>query len=598
MQSVARKSDRLRGFLHRSSCWMRNAHVGWVSSTAHVVVDTPASQNCLWNCAYSIMDGGFSASAVSSVLSSALRFSQVIYELAAVGEQARDLLATTKHVNRSLETTRALRRQKSSSLETEEKKWIDGVILDAAQTLVNVAALVEPVRVDMDISHGRISLLNRGLFVLRDSPKIPTQLTKLSITSDSLTAALSTLAQRAGYGPSHWDRPSPSQTQSNLGSPQMSTKRLPSYEESEFLNRRRKYPGIQHMRDDSQDVLSTSSHQDGQAWAPDTPRASERADLMGCQPPAMVSRSSIRRHHLERLDARHTEESPSQSSNSSPMMNRFYGSDSYASNIECEQDREPVLQGAVRRHSASPPDARSEDSSFPSLGTPQSPQGPSYEVHSTDIDMFSPGHSARHPTLFEIPHLPGQSGLDIWVPNPTPTPSICSLEATQSSDYFGLLRNFPLISLSEAISSELPDIPLTHVQSAPASTNHLSTSRSAIAIESSDPDESITSQRRLISEVPDVIALPCLSPCSSISGLSSGLHMSTPGGRGSHQAGAHHHLQSHIRAPPAVGSAHGVEHTSQVLQAGGSMTPAYRTRSAPIIGGRDRRKAWLEQQSG
>ncbi|KIW12403.1 hypothetical protein PV08_09680 [Exophiala spinifera] len=187
------------------------------------------------------MDGGtVSAAAVSSATNAVLRVSQIIYELIAVGEQARDLLAATKHVAKSLDTTRHLRRCKSMHLEATEKEWIDSIMVDASKTLNNVATLVESVRVDMQTKHGKIGLVNRGLFVFRDSPKIPTQLTQLSIASQSLNTALTILSQREG-------QPSPSMlhhpkldhrrsTASLISSP----KQPPNYEESEFLNRRRR----------------------------------------------------------------------------------------------------------------------------------------------------------------------------------------------------------------------------------------------------------------------------------------------------------------------------------------------------------------------
>jgi hypothetical protein len=187
------------------------------------------------------MDGGpVSAAAVGAVFNATLRISQVVYELKAVGEQARDLLDSTEHVSNSLETTKVLRRQKSMHLDTTEKEWIDKVIVDAGKTLNNVAALIEPVRVDMQTGFGRVGLINRGIFVFRDSPKVNTNLTRLNITSQSLNTALNILCNREGQARSpslHTSSPEKRPCSLSLNCAGSSP---PTYEESEFLNRRRR----------------------------------------------------------------------------------------------------------------------------------------------------------------------------------------------------------------------------------------------------------------------------------------------------------------------------------------------------------------------
>ena len=186
------------------------------------------------------MDGGtISASAVSSIFTATLRISQVIYELKAVGEQTRDLLDSTTHVETSLEAVRTLRRQKSCHLDVTEKRWIDDVLINTEKTLGNVAALIEPARVDMQTKFGRVGFVNRGLFVFRDSPKVGTNLSRLNLASQSLNTAMNILCMREGRAIA-----SPIEKTVPHRSSVASLRRTdalppPTYIESEFLNRRR-----------------------------------------------------------------------------------------------------------------------------------------------------------------------------------------------------------------------------------------------------------------------------------------------------------------------------------------------------------------------
>jgi hypothetical protein len=174
-------------------------------------------------------------------LNTVVKIGQTVYELIAVSEQARDLLDSANHVTSSVEVVRSLRRQKSGHLQAEEKKWIDQVVNDTEKTLVNVAALVEPARVDMQTRFGKIGLLKRALFVFRDSPKVATNLARLTLTSQSLNTALGLLSSREGLRArtiQAWDSanlpPSDCSTTAHID-----IKSPPSYEESEYLSRKR-----------------------------------------------------------------------------------------------------------------------------------------------------------------------------------------------------------------------------------------------------------------------------------------------------------------------------------------------------------------------
>jgi hypothetical protein len=176
----------------------------------------------------------------STVVNALFKSGQTVYAMIAVTEQARDLLDSACHVTASVDTVRLLRRQKSGLLQSEEKRWVDRVINDTEKTLINVASLVEPARVDMQTNDGKIGLINRALFVFRDSPKVATNFARLTLTSQSLNTALTLLSSREGARPgaarrcqsielSHLSTVSSSD---GLPSP-------PSYQESEYLDRKR-----------------------------------------------------------------------------------------------------------------------------------------------------------------------------------------------------------------------------------------------------------------------------------------------------------------------------------------------------------------------
>jgi len=134
-----------------------------------------------------VSDGGFVS--VPAVFHATVSIAQTIYDLKAVGEQAKNLFSSTNHISSTLNTIRTLRRQKDDFLSDMERNHIDGVCKETESILKGIATLLEPARVDMDTS-GRVSLFNRGMFVLRDSPKVESDLTRLNLTSQGLIMAM------------------------------------------------------------------------------------------------------------------------------------------------------------------------------------------------------------------------------------------------------------------------------------------------------------------------------------------------------------------------------------------------------------------------
>src|SRR5271163_997177 len=174
---------------------------------------------------------------VSSVFNATLKISQTYYELKAVGEQTRDLLDTTKHIDDSIRNVRIVRRQKSALLTATEKEWIDREISNSEKAVSDVARLIEPARLDMQTSKSTkdIRFKHRVMFVLKDSPNVAVQLTKLSIATQGLNAAMGVLCNRGILGKLNGGTVKRIDRRSS--SP--SKKAPPSYELSEFMNRRR-----------------------------------------------------------------------------------------------------------------------------------------------------------------------------------------------------------------------------------------------------------------------------------------------------------------------------------------------------------------------
>lgn len=105
-----------------------------------------------------------------------------------------ELLDRAAQVDSCMGAVRPLRRQKSALLSSTLKKWIDHVISDTDKTLQNVAALIEPARVDMRTKSGKVSFKNKVAFVLRDSPRVGTNLNGLAMVSQSLNTVLGILS--------------------------------------------------------------------------------------------------------------------------------------------------------------------------------------------------------------------------------------------------------------------------------------------------------------------------------------------------------------------------------------------------------------------
>lgn len=148
-----------------------------------------------------------------------------VYEIVAVGQEAKDLLETTAQINNELAHARKLRRQKSSLLSSDEKAMIDQVFASTDRAVGTVASLVEPARADMKVSGGHVRLSTHMQFVFRDQAHIPVSLSKLGIAGSNLNMAITVLCNKDGpRDSSSWRKPN-----------SRDTHQPPTYRESEWL---------------------------------------------------------------------------------------------------------------------------------------------------------------------------------------------------------------------------------------------------------------------------------------------------------------------------------------------------------------------------
>jgi hypothetical protein len=191
-----------------------------------------------------------------------IRIAQAVYELKTVDQQVCDLLETTAHIDACMSTVRLLRRQKSAVLHSTLKIWIDRVIIDADKAVQNVAALIEPARIDMRTNFGKVSLKNKFAFVLRNSSQIKNNLHKLNIIHQSLNSAMMILsASIADLDNEGGSRP--------IGNVNTDHKPPPAYGEINQLRRERK-------KSISSFLMTRSPHD---STSPDSPFGKEIYEL-------------------------------------------------------------------------------------------------------------------------------------------------------------------------------------------------------------------------------------------------------------------------------------------------------------------------------
>lgn len=150
-----------------------------------------------------------------------------VYEVKAVDKRARSLLEIINEINGQLDAAKTLRRQRDDALSGEEKRLIDNTFESSERALAEVAKLVEPRQIELKSNKGNMGFGTRLMYILRDSPEIMFSLVQLGYESQRLQAALDILSGREDL-----QNPSWSASPAEINQP-------PTYEESQFLTRRR-----------------------------------------------------------------------------------------------------------------------------------------------------------------------------------------------------------------------------------------------------------------------------------------------------------------------------------------------------------------------
>ena len=132
------------------------------------------------------------ASAIAAGIASTIKILEVVYLLKAADEQTTDLLRTTEHVERNVKEARRLLRLKASHITDEERSYMLGVVADNEKALLEVAQLIEPARVDIEITKS-INPKNRILWVFRDSPKVRDKHGRLAFCHQALMTVIGAL---------------------------------------------------------------------------------------------------------------------------------------------------------------------------------------------------------------------------------------------------------------------------------------------------------------------------------------------------------------------------------------------------------------------
>ncbi|KAE8141239.1 hypothetical protein BDV38DRAFT_237618 [Aspergillus pseudotamarii] len=110
-------------------------------------------------------------------------------------EQAAELLKITKHIRTQLQEAQRLRQLKASLLDPAEKTWINSTISDITDAAHDIAVLLEPIRIELEIGNGRLSLRTQLRWKYRDGQRTINKTQRLLACHRSLIGVLSYLRQ-------------------------------------------------------------------------------------------------------------------------------------------------------------------------------------------------------------------------------------------------------------------------------------------------------------------------------------------------------------------------------------------------------------------
>ncbi len=121
-----------------------------------------------------------------------IRLFEITYQLKAVDGQTAALLRTVQHVQRNINEAQRLRQLKLTLLNKGDIQWMDKIIDDTHKALLELAKLIEKVRVDQETKQ-RIGFGHRAMWVFRDNPDVVNKHREMSICHESLAMVISML---------------------------------------------------------------------------------------------------------------------------------------------------------------------------------------------------------------------------------------------------------------------------------------------------------------------------------------------------------------------------------------------------------------------
>ncbi|KAJ5655124.1 hypothetical protein N7490_002127 [Penicillium lividum] len=113
--------------------------------------------------------------------------------LSSVNEQTAEMAKTIDHAITQLHEAQRLRHSKTPLIDHIEMLWMDKTILDVEIAALDVATLLEPVRVERETMNGRLGLVRQFRWVYRDSERARDMTSRLLACHSSLMVVLARL---------------------------------------------------------------------------------------------------------------------------------------------------------------------------------------------------------------------------------------------------------------------------------------------------------------------------------------------------------------------------------------------------------------------
>lgn len=115
------------------------------------------------------------------------------FHLTSVNDETSALQNAMNHVIIQLHEVKRLRQAKESSLESDEKVWVDNTINDVTDATREVALLLEPTRVKKETGNGRLSIGSQLRWKYRESQRAKEKKERMMTCHNSLMSVLGQL---------------------------------------------------------------------------------------------------------------------------------------------------------------------------------------------------------------------------------------------------------------------------------------------------------------------------------------------------------------------------------------------------------------------